>query len=144
MTDPIDASVKEYDDQSIKLMKDIQTYIKLLDGTTWKAGSIYAEDLNNLSTDLLKRLDTVRSVRSTKDWILANPLFEYQNRFNNLKVLIDRGETKKPSTWDNILGSITMNMIIAFMIILCIVWVYMRSQTQSNVGFVNIHNKYSI
>ena len=83
MTDPIDASVKEYDDQSIKLTKDIQKYIELLNGTTWKAGLIYSEDLNNLLVDLLKRLEIVKMVRSTKqpkDWILANPLFEYQNR----------------------------------------------------------------
>ena len=147
MTDPIDASVKEYDDQSIKLTKDIQKYIELLNGTTWKAGLIYSEDLNNLLVDLLKRLEIVRMVRSTKqpkDWILANPLFEYQNRFNSLKELIDKGEKKQPSSWDKIFGSISINMIIAFIIILCIVWVYVQSKKTSNISFVNIHNKYTI
>lgn len=147
MGDEIDKSVKEYDDQSIKLTKDIQTYIDKLKDTTWKAGLIYSEDLNNLLLELLKQQQTVSNVRTTKqpnDWIPANPLFEFQRRFNDLKELIDRGETKKPSSWDQLFGNITMNMILVFMIILCIVWIYIRSKTTSNVSFFNIHSKYSI
>lgn len=137
MTDPVydvDNAVREYDDKCKVLVVNIQTEINKLKDTTWKAGLLYLEDLNNLLLDFSKVLENVRMVRSTqqpKNWIATNPIFEYKKRYEILAELIRKGEYPQKSFWDNIMESISINMIIVLFIILCIVWIYVRSDQEN-------------
>lgn len=138
MNDPlldVDIPVKEYDDKCKKLIDDIQNDINSLKDTNWKIGKLYLEDLNNLLLDFSKRMETVRMVRTTKnpkDWIRDNPIFEYQTRYNKLHKLIKQGETGQKSSYDIFFESISANMLIMMFIILCIIWLYVRSDLYSN------------
>jgi hypothetical protein len=136
MSDPLDpifgtdVAVKEYDDKCKKLINNIQNDIDSLKDTKWRAGVLYQEDLNNLLLDFSKLMQTVRAIRSTKnpkDWIRDNPIFEYQARYENLHKLVKQGELGKKTFFDILFESISVNMLIVLIIILCIVWLYVRS-----------------
>lgn len=123
-----DIIVKEYDDQATKLVRDINDAMKSLESDTTQNGQLCHEDLGNLLKEVSKQLQNVQMVRSTqppKNWIYANPLYQFQNRFDDLRKMMN-GNIEEPTfnMWNIIKKH--QSFVITLILLLIFVWLYTR------------------
>jgi len=145
----LDNAVREYDAQCDKLINDLNDAITQLNNTEWKVGLLYQEDMTRLLQEFSKQMETVRMLRSTqqpKQWITANPIYKYQERFNRLKKLVDLGEQNYRESWSIDIGKLAKhkNFIIAMLILIILAWLYIsytpNSPNSSNFGTSSASN----